>query len=152
MFAGLGGIAFTVAKWLLGADGVIGKGFDLATAKVKAGSDDLATLSAEKRTVLIEAIRGDTARLQVQQNLILAAMTHPIWWWAWALFVFPVGFYHAAIFVTSTVPWLNGWTILRVPATQEAWALSIIQTIFVAQVGTGIAGAVAQSINSIFKK
>ena len=152
MFAGIGGVFFTVAKWLLGADGVIGKGFDLAAKKADVGHLDLATLSEEKRAVLLEAIKGDTARLQIQQNLIMAAMMHPIWWWAWGLFVFPVGLYHASIFVTSTIPYLNDWIVLRVPPTQEAWALSIIQTIFVAQVGTSVAAALAQSITTIFRR
>lgn len=152
MFAILGSGLWTVAKWLLGENGIISKGFDLAAKKADVAHLDLATLSEEKRTVLIEAIKGDTARTQVQQSLVLAAMMHPVWWWAWGLFVFPVGFYHAMIFLTSTVPWLHGWSVLRVPPTQEQWALSIIQTIFVAQVGTGIAAAVAQSIQTIFKK
>lgn len=152
MFSALGTGLFTLAKLLLGSDGVIAKGFDLAAKKADVNHLDLATLSAEKRTVLIEAIKGDTARLKVQENLVTQAMMHPIWWWAWGLFVFPVGFYHAAIFVVSTVPALNWWVVMRVPPTQEAWALSIIQTIFVAQVGTGVVAGIVQSIQSIFAK
>lgn len=153
MFAGIGGIFFTIAKLLLGSDGVISKGFDLAAKKADVAHQDLATLSAEKRAVLVEAIRGDSVRVQAQQNLLLAAMSHPVWWWAWGLFVFPVGLYHAAIFILSTLgigP--DVIVVLRVPAEQEKMAREIVSTIFTLQAGTGVAAAAAQTVTSIFKK
>jgi hypothetical protein len=150
---GIGSIFFTVAKWLLGADGIIGKGFDLAAKKADVAHLDLATLSAEKRAVLIEAIKGDTTRTQVQGGLVMAAMSHKVWWWAWGLFVFPVGLYHATIFMLSTFgigP--ETFAVLKVPPDQGEWARDIIKTIFIAQAGTGVAAMAAQSITSIFKK
>ena len=91
-------------------------------------------------TVGIEILKAEieTAKLRKEMNVL--AMSHPVWWWAWALFVFPVGLYHASIFFVSTFPhW--GWAIERVPPVQEEWANAIVGFIFLCQVGSGIAGA-----------
>lgn len=171
--ATIGTAAFTVAKWLLGADGVIGKGFDLASKRADVDLRKTEVLTGAQKEVLIEALRGDSARLQVQGNLVLQAMTHKIWWVAWAVFVLPVGVYEAAIFLASTFDvWLNtpgcyipkigeglraGLRVCevyvrRVPEEQEKLAAQITGTIFIAQASTGVAAGIYQSITRIFEK
>lgn len=90
-----------------------------------------------------ELISAEIERAKAQRELGLAAMNHPVWWIAWALFVFPVGLYHATIFLVSTAgidP--EVFQVRRVPATQEQWANTIVGFIFAAQIGSSIVGAI----------
>lgn len=87
----------------------------------------------------------EVGRLQAQKDLALAAMNHPIWWIAWALFVFPVGYYNAMIHFVSVYPSI-GWTIKEVPKLQEQWDIWIVSSIFVAQATTGIVATIANRI------
>jgi len=89
-------------------------------------------------------IAGDTAGKQAQKELNLVGMNHPIWWIAWAVFVLPVGAYHACIHWVSIFPGL-GWTILRVPPMQEQWDMYIVGSIFGAQVTSGIVKSIAEA-------
>lgn len=93
----------------------------------------------------IKDIEARIERTKARRDLGLAAMSHPVWWVAWALFVLPVGFYHAAIYslsVLSIGP--DQYAVLQVPPQQEEWGRLIVQNIFFAQAGSGIAGAVIQ--------
>lgn len=90
-----------------------------------------------------ELIKGDIEHVKAKKELGLAAMTHPIWWVAWGLFVFPVGFYHAGIFFLSILSiGPQTYAILQVPPEQEKWAREIVMHIFTLQAGAGIAGAI----------
>ena len=125
----------------------LGLGDKFLSAYLKAKDVDLEkfrTLTDDQKAVALAGIGFETAKLSAEANVVVAAMTHRVWWWAWALFVFPIGFYSAVIFVTSTIPALNGWVVLRVPAEQEAWAHMIIPTIFALQTGSGVVAAVVK--------
>jgi hypothetical protein len=88
------------------------------------------------RDVSIEVVKAELARQNALRDVTVSAMSHPIWWVAWALGVFPVLTYEAAIFWVSTFPGL-GWTIQKVPADQQAFAVMVCQWMF------GISGASA---------
>jgi len=88
-------------------------------------------------------IEAEKARRSAQRDLGIAAMGHPVWWLAWSLFVIPVGVYNAAIFTLSilSIP-PDTYAVLRVPLEQERLARDVIEYLFLAQGGAGIAGAI----------
>jgi hypothetical protein len=88
------------------------------------------------KDVSIALVQAELARVNALADVNKSAMSHPIWWVAWALGVFPVLTYHACIFWSSTFPGL-GWTILKVPADQAAFGIMVAQWMF------GISGASA---------
>jgi hypothetical protein len=87
-------------------------------------------------------------RTRARKELGLMAMTHPVWWFAWCMFVIPVGLYHAMIFMLSTfgIPPCTAeivegcFTVLKVPSDQAETARIIVRNIFFAQGGLGLAG------------
>jgi hypothetical protein len=128
-------------KWL--TEFVTGKTIGLLLEGYKAKL--AATNTSDKHAVdlALADINAERARREAQRDLGIAAMNHPVWWIAWGLFVIPVGIYNAAIFLLSTAgigP--ETFAVLRVPGAQEALMGSIIQSIFLAQGVSGIAGAV----------
>lgn len=102
-------------------------------AKEKAKSDRERLLHAER----IKDIEAELESQRTATGFALGQMNHPVWWAAWLLFVLPVGFYTAAIFLVSTVPALEWWEVRRVPQVQEDWARWIVLSIFGAQIVAG---------------
>lgn len=89
-----------------------------------------------------EIVRQDIAHIQARRDLGIASMSHPVWWVAWALFVIPVGLYHAGIFLLSIASiGPETYAILKVPPEQEAWARQIVASIFTLQAAAGVSGA-----------
>lgn len=164
---GFGWIA-RIGAWLAGIDlnNILGsitriyeKRADTALGKEKVAGE-----------VAVEFIKSDVAHINARKDLGLAAMTHPVWWAAWVLFVIPVGVYEGMIFYVSTFDmWLNTpgctipaigeavergakvceWYVRRVPADQRANGRIIILSIFSLQGAAGITGAIIQRF---FKK
>jgi hypothetical protein len=79
-------------------------------------------------------------RIAAQASDRQAMMSHRVWWIAWALFVLPVGLYHAAIYAVSILD--APIVIRRVPATQEAWGQLVVLSMFGLYATTGIVDAV----------
>lgn len=104
-----------------------------------------AATEADKAQALA-LIGYEARRTDVQGNLLLAAMAHPLWWIAWALFVLPVGVYHAAIYIVSTLD--APLIIKQVPKTQEEWGLLIVMSIFGIHGATGIVAAIVDRIGA----
>lgn len=102
----------------------------------------------------VKEIEAERDRRQAQKDLGIAAMSHPVWWVAWGLFVIPVGIYHATIFILSTlgippcgkIIVTGCFTVLEVPADQKALSTAVIQYLFLAQAGAGVAGMLAQRL------
>lgn len=142
-----------MVKWFAGllAQPVIDGILSGYKARLEAGNttDRLAVELAAKD------IDGEIERRKAQRDLGIASMSHPVWWLAWALFVIPVGIYHAAIFTLSTLsipPCGLGivegcYSVLRVPPAQEELSKAIIQYLFLAQAGAGIAGAAIRRLS-----
>jgi hypothetical protein len=92
----------------------------------------------------IKLMEADQARLAAQRDITLAGMSHPIWWAAWAMFVFPLGVYWNKVIVWDkvlgwgTTPPLTGFVL--------EWAGWIVGGLFCLQVGTGIAGAIINRV------
>jgi hypothetical protein len=92
-------------------------------------------------------IEASVAHSKDRRDLGIAAMSHPVWWIAWSLFVIPPGLHHAAIYLMSTLgigP--DQFAVLAVPTEQKAMTREIVSTIFFLQGGSGIAGAVIQRL------
>jgi hypothetical protein len=124
-------------NWLLsllgGLPALLSKGLDYY---IKRADGDV-----QKAIKLMEA---DQARLAAQRDITLAGMSHPIWWAAWAMFVFPLGVYWNKVIVWDkvlgwgTTPPLTGFVL--------EWAGWIVGGLFCLQVGTGIAGAIINRV------
>lgn len=97
------------------------------------------TLSGKE--VSIALVQAEIAGKQAQKEMNIVGMNHPIWWVAWAIFVLPVGLYHASIFLVSTFD--LDVVVKRVPQTQEEWGMWIVMSLFGAQVATGLVNGVA---------
>lgn len=86
---------------------------------------------------------AEIARVNARKELGILAMSHPIWWVAWGLFVIPIGIYNATIYILSTLSiGPDTYAVLQVPYEQEELGRIVVQYIFIAQGGSGIAGAV----------
>jgi hypothetical protein len=96
--------------------------------------DTAVARSADAKDVTISTVQAEVTRLQLLKELSGAAMNHPIWWFAWAIGVFPVLTYHAAVYWVSVFPWW-GWTVLQVPAEQAEFGRTVVGWMF------GIGGA-----------
>ena len=105
------------------------------------------TRDAKAAELAVEDIRAEIARRGAQRDLGIAAMSHPVWWVAWGLFVIPVGLYHATIFILSTLgigP--ETYAVLKVPADQQRLSEVVIQYLFLAQASAGVAGVVIKRL------
>jgi hypothetical protein len=110
-----------------------------------------------------QALQVQAARESAQDNLALTAMTHPIWWVMWGMWVLPPALYDAMIyFVSMFDAWLNTpgcivweineplkhgakiceWYVRKIPSAQAEARLKIIVWIFGAQAVAGAAGGV----------
>lgn len=130
---------------------VLNAAVDSYKAKLSAGNDrDRMAVDLAKTDIEAEADRR-----RAQRDLGIVAMSHPVWWVAWCLFVIPVGLYHATIFIVSTlgIPPCGGitvspcFTVLRVPTDQQELSRAIIAYLFLAQGASGIAGAVIKKLS-----
>lgn len=99
----------------------------------------------EVAKLIISSIEAERDRRQAQKEMGILAMTHPLWWVAWGLFVIPVGLHHAAVYLLSTFgigP--ETFAVLAVPASIRANGDAVVQFIFLSQSGAGVAGALMQ--------
>jgi hypothetical protein len=97
--------------------------------------------------VSIAVVQAELARQAALKDITLNAMSHPIWWVAWGIGVFPVLTYHACVFWVSTFPGL-GWEVLKVPAEQSAFGNTVVQWMF----GIGGASALVTSVAQSWSK
>jgi hypothetical protein len=86
------------------------------------------------KDVSIAVVLAEQARINALKDVTISAMSHPVWWLAWCLGVFPVFTYYACIFWVSTFPGL-GWVILKAPPDALEYARLVVGSMF------GIAGA-----------
>jgi hypothetical protein len=128
--------------WLLGLltglPGLLSKGLDYYIARSNG--------DVQKAIALMQE---DQALIQARRDVMIAGMSHPIWWLGWALFVMPLGIYWCKVIVWdkvlqsithgSTDP-LNGLV--------GEWAGYIVLGLFGLQVGTGLVGGI---LNRVFK-
>jgi hypothetical protein len=92
------------------------------------------------RDVSIAVVQAEIARQNTVASVLTVAMSHPVWWVAWGLGVFPVMTYYACIFWVSTFPFW-GWTVLKAPADALEFAKLVTGSMFgIAGVSSVVAG------------
>jgi hypothetical protein len=104
--------------------------------------------NANAATIDVAVIQAEVARQNAQRDLALSMHSHKVFWVAWGLGVIPVLGYHTAIFFVSTFPAL-GWTVLKVPAEELAYADLIVKSVFTL---TGASTVVATVANAWAKR
>ena len=125
------------------------------------------------RDAALETLRNDAIVKTATKDIILSALTHPIWWVLWFAFVLPVASYEASIFYVSILDArlntpgcyipsigetlrLGGqvceYFVRRVPSAQEDLARLIVQSIFLAQTGTGATAGLVHAITARLRK
>jgi hypothetical protein len=114
----LGGLPALLKEWL-----------GYKSKQVDATVDTTRIHTEGARDVTTASITGTVETTKVLADVQKAAMNHPVYWWAWGAFVFPVAMYHGCIFWVSTFPGL-GWAIQRVPQAQEDFAHLIVLSMF----------------------
>lgn len=145
----LGWLASSAAKAVLGVfgDAIVKPFVEAYAVKKNVDLEKFRAQSQENQVLGMGLIGAEVERIKANASIIQEGMQHKIWWWGWALFVMPVGIYHATIFLLSTagVP-PSTFAVLRVPPMQEQWAMWIVLSIFGAQTATGIVTTIANKI------
>jgi hypothetical protein len=91
--------------------------------------DTAAVFDEHGKDVSVAIVQAEVSRQNAAVSVITVAMSHPIWWCAWALGVFPVLLYYACIFWVSTFPFW-GWRVLAAPADALDFAKLVVGSMF----------------------
>ena len=118
------GLLFKLPSMLLGM-------FNSAQSTAQVESNNAAN-------VTVAAINADTAHFSAVKDVTMAMFSHPIFWVAWGLGVFPVLTYHSMIFFVSTFPHLWLWAthipassaVLRVPTEELSYGQMVVGSVF----------------------
>jgi hypothetical protein len=94
--------------------------------------------SNNAKDVTVAALSADTAHFAAVKDVTMAMFSHPIFWVAWGLGVFPVLSYHSLIFFVSTFPYLWQWAtgidashaVLRVPTEELSYGQMVVGSVF----------------------
>jgi hypothetical protein len=97
---------------------------------------------ARDSTAAIVAVEGK--RQDAALDVYKLMLSHPVFWIAWGLGVFPVMLYHAAIFWVSIFPFW-GWTVLRAPPDQLAFANTVVGNVFLLTGTSTVVASLAQA-------
>lgn len=81
------------------------------------------------KDVSVALVQNDSSHVGAIRDVTTAMMSHPVFWVAWGLGVFPVLLYHACIYFVSTFPMI-GWTVLKVPHDELAFGQMVIGSVF----------------------
>lgn len=96
--------------------------------------DTAVAQNTNAKDVGISVVQAEVSRMQAAASVLKVAMSHPVFWIAWAIGVFPVMVYYASIFFVSTFPFW-GWEVQKAPTDALDFAHQITNWMF------GIAGA-----------
>ncbi|WP_368508101.1 hypothetical protein [Bradyrhizobium lupini] len=118
MLSALLGLPALLTQFMGGLFGWLNKKQDVAV-----------TENTNARDVTTAALQMETSHFSDVKDVTMAMMSHPVFWIAWGLGVFPVMLYHAAIFFVSTFPAL-GWTVLKVPDVELEYARLVVGSVF----------------------
>jgi hypothetical protein len=94
--------------------------------------------SNNAKDVTVAALSADTAHFTAVKDVTMAMFSHPIFWVAWGLGVFPVLSYHSLIFFVSTFPYVWHWAtgidaahaVLRVPTEELSYGQMVVGSVF----------------------
>ena len=125
-------------------------------------NEKIAVVQAQTGLAAAEAqaiVTAEAARVAAQASAQMAAMSHPVWWVAWALFVLPVAFYDAAIhaksllcmFATNVQACNAAWVILEVPKEIESWDMYVVLAMFGLAVTSSVVTGIMNRLGKIAK-
>lgn len=115
--------------WLFSFLPVIGKGLDYFIKKA-----DGDVIKA------VEMMKTEQALVAARRDVMIAGMSHPIWWLGWALFVAPLGVYWAKVIVWDKVLKLGVTDPLT--GLVADWAGYIVVSLFGLQLVGGLGSSV----------
>jgi hypothetical protein len=116
-------------KGLFGLTALLPKIVDGTFSWLNKKQDTAVVQNNNAASVSSAIVQSETARNADVKDIALVMMSHPIFWVAWGLGVFPVLAYHAAIYFVSTIPAL-GWTVLKVPDIELAYGDKVVGSVF----------------------
>lgn len=116
-------------KGLFGLTALLPKIVDGTFSWLNKKQDTAVVQNNNAAAVSTAIVQSETARQADVKDISLVMMSHPIFWVAWGLGVFPVLAYHAAIYFVSTIPEL-GWTVLKVPDVELEYGKTVIASVF----------------------
>jgi hypothetical protein len=91
--------------------------------------DTSAVFDGNSKDVAVALIQAEVAKNAAVKDVTSAMLSHPTFWVAWGVGVFPVLFYHAAIYFVSTFP-ACGWTVLKVPDVELEYGRLVVGAVF----------------------
>lgn len=104
--------------------------------------DIAASRSADAKDIGVSVVQAEVARQNALRDVTLSMHSHKVFWIAWGLGVLPVLGYHACIFFVSTFPAL-GWTVLKVPTEELAYADLIVKSVFTLTGASSVVAGIA---------
>ena len=134
-------------QWLLAIPGLLNGILTYLNNKQDNTLEQFRVGNTNGKEVSIAVVLAEQARQSAMKDVTVNAMSHPIWWIAWGLGVFPVLTYHACVFWVSTFPSL-GWTVLEVPKSQAEFAHIVVNWMF----GIGGASALVTGVSALWAK
>jgi hypothetical protein len=104
--------------------------------------DTAAIQNGNAKDVATAVVQAEIARQSALRDVALSMHSHKVFWIAWGLGVIPVLGYHACIFFVSTFPAL-GWTVLKVPTEELAYADLIVKSVFTLTGASSVVAGIA---------
>ena len=104
---------------------------------------ELAKLGLAKEAT-VSIVASESKRQEGALDVYKLMLSHPVFWIAWGLGVFPVMLYHAAVFWVSIFPFW-GWTVLRAPFDQLEFAKTVVGNVFLLTGTSAVVAGLAQA-------
>lgn len=96
------------------------------------------------RDATVSIVGSESRRQEGALDVYKLMLSHPVFWIAWGLGVFPVMLYHASIFWVSIFPFW-GWTVLKAPLDQLKFAETVVGNVFLLTGTSTVVAGLAQA-------
>jgi hypothetical protein len=106
--------------------------------------DTAVVTNTNSKDVSVAVVQAEASRQHDALDVYKQMLSHPIFWCAWGLGVFPVMTYHAAVFFVSTFP-MWGWKVLKVPTDQIEFSKTVIGNVFLLTGASTVVAGIASA-------
>jgi hypothetical protein len=96
------------------------------------------------RDVAVSVVSSESKRQEAALDVYKLMLSHPVFWIAWGLGVFPVMLYHSSIFWVSIFPFW-GWEVLKAPPDQLEFAKTVVGNVFLLTGTSTVVAGLAQA-------
>ena len=96
------------------------------------------------RDATVSIVGSESRRQEAALDVYKLMLSHPVFWIAWGLGVFPVMLYHASVFWVSIFPFW-GWEVLKAPADQLEFAKTVVGNVFLLTGTSTVVAGLAQA-------